>query len=75
MWIDVAYGYINEDCVEFIEDISAEGNVKIRLHTISGRTIDMSGVFASNVLNYARLNKVQFVTRLRNPVGLDGDTL
>lgn len=75
MWIDIIHGYVNESCIEFIENMSVGDGVKVRLHTVSGRTIDVSGIFAINILNYARLNKVQFVSQLQNPVGLSGGTL
>lgn len=75
MWIDITYGYINEGTIEYIELVS-DGNVtQVLMHLISGRTIEITGESARRILEYARSNKVQFVEKLFNPVGLNGVTL
>lgn len=75
MWIDIIHGYINEAAIEYIEFVS-DGNITtVVLHLISGRTVDVTGELARRIIEYARANKVQFVDRLYNPVGLNGITL
>jgi hypothetical protein len=75
MWIDIVKGYVSESTIEYLELVS-DGNVtSIRMHLISGRTIDITGELARRILEYADRNKVEFVDRLYNPIGLDGLTL
>ena len=74
MYIDVNVGYVNESGIEYIE-IILNGNVtKIALHLISGRSVEVEGELARRILEYARMNKVQFMSKLLNPVGLNGET-
>jgi predicted translin family RNA/ssDNA-binding protein len=75
MWIDINKGYISESTIEYIE-LVVDGNVtSIRMHLISGRTIDITGELARRILEYASRNKVEFLDRLYNPINLDGLTL
>jgi hypothetical protein len=74
MWIDIIHGYINKDAIDFIEDLK-DGQNTVLLHMRGGEKIELKGKIAVNVLDYVRLNKVQFVDQLYNPVGLNGVTL
>lgn len=71
-WIDVRpHGFVNESAIDYIEIVSEERSMII-IHTIGGREIEMSGLVAYNIMEYLRFNKVEFLTRLNQPVGLDG---
>jgi hypothetical protein len=75
MYIYINKGYISESSIEYIE-LVADGNVtSIRVHLISGRTVEVTGELARRMLEYADRNKVEFLDRLYNPINLDGLTL
>jgi hypothetical protein len=75
MWIDIVRGYVREEAIEHIEFISVGNVTSIRLHMISGKTIEIAGELARRILEYADRNKVQFVDRLDSPIGLNGISL
>jgi hypothetical protein len=74
MWMDVIHGYINPVLIEYIEVVSKASKPIIVLHMVSGRAMDIEGDLARDILEYARMNKVQFTKKLFNPVGLNGET-
>lgn len=71
MWIDINQGFISESTIEYIERVGDGSTTTIRLNLISGRTVEVTGELARRILEYADRNKVQFVDRLDNPVGLN----
>lgn len=75
MWIGVVHGYINTDTIEYVENKSSNGNTVIVIHMISGNRFEVTGTLALNVLEYVRQNQVYFVTKLTQPIGLDGLSL
>lgn len=75
MYIDINTGYINESAIEHIEIVSNGNVTKIVLHLISGQGVEVKGELARRILEYARMNKVQFMSKLLNPVGLNGEAL
>jgi hypothetical protein len=74
MWFDIGEkGYINENCVEYVEIISDNEFPIICLHIISGKKIKIQGLLASNIIVHTRNNRIQFVTKVSQPLGLNGD--
>ena len=75
MWIDITKGYISEGVIEYIERVT-DGNVtSVKLHLISGRTVEVTGELARRILEYADRNKVQFIDNLDSPIGLGSTSL
>lgn len=75
MYIDIIQGYVSEEAIEYIEKVVDGNKTSIRIHLISGRSIEMTGELARRILEYADRNKVQFLDNLDSPVGLNGISL
>lgn len=75
MYIDIIQGYVSEEAIEYIEKVVDGNKTSIKIHLISGRSIEMTGELARRILEYADRNKVQFLDNLDSPVGLNGISL